>query len=107
VPRTGFFKSCPTIPYTLGEAFFDVPGNRHDPSASEPEVLVEEIGTLFNVRNYAEEKICCTIVTEGAVKVIDGDNQVVLHEEDFNTVLRDLSKAHMPIGGSREGEKKT
>jgi ferric-dicitrate binding protein FerR (iron transport regulator) len=67
----------------IGEAFFDVAQQPGRPfRVHTGDVVVEEIGTLFNVRNYPEERVCRTVVAEGSVKVIDGDNQVVLHAED-------------------------
>ena len=45
-------------------------------------MIVEQLGTLFNVRSYPDEQVCRTVVAEGSVKVIDGDDQVVLHADD-------------------------
>jgi transmembrane sensor len=66
-----------------GEALFDV-----SPDPARPfrvrtgKMIVEQLGTLFNVRSYPNEQVCRTVVAEGSVKVIDGDDLVVLHADD-------------------------
>ena len=79
---TGLSKGDRIVDLT-GEALFDV-----SPDPARPfrvrtgKMIVEQLGTLFNVRNYPDEQVCRAVVAEGSVKVIDGDDQVVLHTDD-------------------------
>jgi transmembrane sensor len=66
-----------------GEAFFEVAAAKDRPFLVHAgEILIEQLGTQFNVQNYPEEKICKTVVEIGSVKVTYRDNQLVLHEDD-------------------------
>lgn len=71
------------VELATGEAFFDVESQKDRPFLVHVrEMVIEQLGTHFNVQNYPEEKIVKTVVATGSVKIIYHDNQVVLHEDD-------------------------
>jgi ferric-dicitrate binding protein FerR (iron transport regulator) len=66
-----------------GEAFFDVNRSTAHPFCVKArEVLVEVLGTRFDMRWYPEEITCKTAVAEGAIKVVHGEEERVLHAGD-------------------------
>jgi len=62
-----------------GEAYFDVRRKLAKPFfVKSKDLVVQVLGTRFNIRSYAEEASFKTTVTDGAIKVIRGDDAVVL-----------------------------
>ena len=63
-----------------GEGFFVVKNEPEHPfRVRARDMMVEVLGTQFNIRDYPEETIVQTVLKEGAVKVTHADEQVVLH----------------------------
>lgn len=62
-----------------GEAYFEVAKNKNVPfSVKTAQQTVEVLGTHFNINSYTDEPLLKTTLLEGSVKVVAGDNQVIL-----------------------------
>lgn len=78
-----------------GEAFFDVEKNVSHPfRVKVRDVYVQVLGTRFSIRNYPEETLTKTVVVDGAVKVLHGDAEAVLHTGDQAEI--DVSQIYKP-----------
>jgi len=62
-----------------GEAYFEVAQNAVAPFiVNAGNSVVQVLGTHFNINAYSDEKAMLTTLLEGAVKVVKGQNEVVL-----------------------------
>lgn len=75
---TAFVASTRTVKVT-GEAYFEVVHNERQPfRVQSGELLIEDIGTSFNINAYADEPSVKTTLVEGKVKVSKGGDFRVL-----------------------------
>lgn len=74
-----------------GEAYFEVAHNPKQPfrvycaenlNGAGREGLIEVLGTHFNVNAYSDEAIICATLLEGKVKVLKGQDQVILQPNE-------------------------
>jgi len=62
-----------------GEAYFEVVHNAAQPfSVKVKDEIIEDIGTHFNINAYDDEPVLKTTLIEGAVRVSEGSQQVML-----------------------------
>ncbi len=60
----------------IGEAFFDVAHDKERPfKVQSSDMLVEVLGTEFNISNYPDQKYTSTTLVEGSIKVSNPQNE--------------------------------
>lgn len=63
-----------------GEAYFEVSGNAAMPfRVKVNDAVIEVLGTHFNISAYTEDHTVKTTLLEGAVRVVKGNNKLLLH----------------------------
>lgn len=75
-----FIRSNERLVELTGEGYFDVKQAASWPFRVEARTLsVEVLGTKFDIKNYPEEDMARVVVADGAVKVVHGQEEAVLH----------------------------
>jgi transmembrane sensor len=86
-----------------GEAFFEVAENKEKPfrvtvlNEQFKPVMVEVLGTQFNVNSYGDESFIKTTLVEGSVKVIRDEKAIVLQPGEQAQINQDLKVVNADI----------
>lgn len=80
-----------------GEAYFEVAHDSGHPFLVrlKNELVVEVLGTSFNVRDYGDESEIQTVLEQGAVKVFRGKEEVILSPGMMGVYNRDKGNIHL------------
>lgn len=74
-----YFNGADRTVETTGEVYFEVAHNDKQPfKVKTGDLLVEDLGTAFNINAYTDESSVSTTLVEGKVKVIKDNNAVLL-----------------------------
>lgn len=94
------FKSGPRKVILEGEAFFSVSKDREHPfSVKTTDIVIEVLGTKFNVKAYPEENSVSTTLVEGSLEIssqyentqIKPDQKIVFSKESKKMALAEIS----------------
>jgi transmembrane sensor len=86
-----------------GEAYFEVAHNDRKPfMVSVNGMTVQVVGTVFNINSYTDEGSTKTTLLKGAVKVKQGDRQVMIKPGEQAEVVEDIIKVRTGVNLSKE-----
>lgn len=99
------FKGKERVVELTGEAYFEVAQNANKPfkvnvgGEKEP-MLVEVLGTGFNIQSYADEPVRAATLVNGKIRVYNGNEQVILQpgqqarvkEQSLSTTVADIEE---------------
>lgn len=72
----------------IGEAFFDVAKDKNRPfKVQSSDMLVEVLGTEFNISNYQDQKYTSTTLVEGSIKVSNPQNESQIIKPGYQAKL--------------------
>lgn len=67
-----------------GEALFEVNSNKQKPFIVEsPYLKVEVLGTVFGMKDYADEELATVVLNSGSVKLTTATTEVKMHPNEF------------------------
>ncbi|MFK5879452.1 MAG: DUF4974 domain-containing protein [Flavobacteriaceae bacterium] len=72
----------------IGEAFFEVAHNENRPfKVQSSDMLVEVLGTEFNISNYQDQEFTCATLVEGSIKVSNPQNESEIIKPGYQAKL--------------------